>query len=52
MRFPWSKKEDKNQFEDVLMRIVAAQEGTLGASVTPENCMQSPPVHAIVTAIS
>ncbi len=42
----------KNQFEDVLMRIVAAQEGNFGSSVTPENCMQSPTVHAIVTAIS
>ncbi len=49
MRWPWEKKA---QFEDVLMRIVAAQEGNLGGSVTPENCMQSPTVHAIVTAIS
>lgn len=40
-----------NQFEDVLMRLVAAQEG-LGLAVTPETCMQSPTVHAIVTAIS
>ena len=52
MKWPWTKKEDKAQFEDVLMRIVAAQEGSLGTSVTPENCMQSPTVHAIVTAIS
>jgi len=53
MRWPWTKEEVKhNQFEDVLMRIVAAQEGNLGTSVTPENCMKSPTVHAIVTAIS
>ncbi len=54
MKFPWTKKEEAKtgQFEDVLMRIVAAQEGTLGTSITPENCMQSPTVHAIVTAVS
>ena len=49
MRWPWQKKA---QFEDVLMRLVAAQEGLLGADVTPDTCMQSPTVHAIVTAIS
>ena len=51
----WFRKkppEVKNQFEDVLMRIVAAQEGNLDSAVTPETCMQSPTVHAIVTAIS
>jgi len=52
MRMPWTKKEDKAQFEDVLMRIVAAQEGMSTVNVTPENCMRSPTVHAIVTAIS
>ncbi|KKL87229.1 hypothetical protein LCGC14_1936790, partial [marine sediment metagenome] len=52
MKWWWQKKEEKNQFEDVLMRIVAQQEGTYGTSVTPENCMKSPTVHAIVTAIS
>jgi HK97 family phage portal protein len=36
---------------DVLARIIAAQRG-MGAAVTPENCMRSPTVHAIVTAIS
>ncbi len=40
------------QFEDVLQRIVAAQGGALGGMVTPETCMQSPTVHAIVTAVS
>ena len=51
MKWPW-QREEKAQFEDVLMRIVAAQEGTYGTSVTPESCMKSPTVHAIVTAIS
>ena len=49
MRWPLQKK---NQFEDVLMRIVSAQAGNPGGSITPENCMQSPTVHAIVTSIS
>jgi HK97 family phage portal protein len=51
----WKRKEapeQKAQFEDVLSRIIAAQEGRLGQAVTPETCMQSPTVHAIVTAIS
>ena len=53
MKWPWTKEvEHKHQFEDVLMRIVAAQEGALGTNITPENCMRSPTVHAIVTAIS
>jgi HK97 family phage portal protein len=40
-----------NIFGDALMRIIAAQTGTYEA-VNPENCMESPTVHAIVTAIS
>jgi HK97 family phage portal protein len=36
---------------DVLERIIAAQQGAIGA-VTPETCMQSPTVQAIVTAIT
>jgi len=51
MRWFW-QREEKAQFEDVLMRLIAAQEGMLGADVTPDNCMQSPTVHAIVTSIS
>ena len=50
MRFPWQKKES-NQFETVLQRLIAATYGS-GASITPDNCMKSPTVHAIVTAIS
>lgn len=52
MKMPWTKKEDKAQFEDVLRRLVAAQEGITSVNITPENCMKSPTVHAIVTAIS
>jgi len=53
MRWPWSKPpEQKAQFEDVLRRIVALAEGKLGEVVTPETCMASPTVHAIVTAVS
>jgi HK97 family phage portal protein len=47
------QREQKTaQFETVLQRIIAAQEGTLGTIVSPDTCMQSPTVHAIVTAIS
>lgn len=45
------RQQKGNQFEDVLQRIVAAQQG-MSDHVTPENCMQSPTVHAIVTAVS
>ena len=45
-------QESKGQAEDVLMRLIAAREGSLDGIVTPENCMASPTVHAIVTAIS
>jgi HK97 family phage portal protein len=44
--------EQKSQFQDVLSRLVAAQEGLLGGGINPESCMASPTVHAIVTAIS
>jgi len=53
MKWPWTKEvEYKSQFEDVLSRLIAAQEGVLGGSVSPDNCMESPTVHSIVTAIS
>lgn len=45
-------EEKQNQFEDVLMRLVAASEGHSAANVNPENCMQSPTVHSIVTLVS
>ena len=51
MKWFWQKKEQKG-FQDVLTRLILSQEGKLSASVTPDNCMRSPTVHAIVTAIS
>lgn len=50
----WRKDavETKSQFEDVLRRLVMSQEGNLDSLVTPTNCMQSPTVNAIVTAVS
>jgi HK97 family phage portal protein len=57
-----SRAQKQAPFESVLMRLVGAQEG-LGAYgpglmeffaqyVTPESCMRSPTVNAIVTAVS
>jgi HK97 family phage portal protein len=43
--------EQKAQFDDLLRQLVAAQSTALG-NVTPDNCMRSPTVHAIVSAIS
>jgi len=53
----FSKKREpeeakRNQFETVLMRLIQAQDGSLNNLVSPETCMKSPTVHAIVTAIS
>lgn len=45
-------EEKGNQFEEILLRLIAAKEGVFGEGVTPNTCMQSPTVHAIVTAIS
>ena len=52
--FGWeiNREQKLGQFETVLQRLVAAQSGGYGSLVNPENCMQSPTVHAIVTAIS
>lgn len=54
MRWPWQKAPEVKdaQFETVLRRLIAAQEGSLTSAVTPDSCMESPTVHAIVTAIS
>lgn len=40
------------QFETVLERLLAARYGGGEYNVTPENCMRSPTVQAIVTAVS
>lgn len=44
-------EEKANQFDDVLLRIMAAQKGYTNW-VTPENCESAPTVKAIVTAIT
>jgi HK97 family phage portal protein len=45
------RRERKDASFETILRILAAQTGSIGA-VTPDNCMRSPTVHAIVTAIS
>ncbi len=40
------------QFDDVLQRLAALQESGGVGAVTPDNCMKSPTVNAIVTAVS
>jgi len=54
--FSLFRREAKNEvksgsFENVLMRLIAAQSGG-GDLVTPDTCLASPTVHAIDTAIS
>lgn len=51
MRF-FRREEKLNQFEQVLGRIIAARDGFFPGEVTPDTCMQSPTVHAIVTVLS
>jgi HK97 family phage portal protein len=46
-----SRPQESKNFEGVLQQLIAAHRGLVN-SVTPDNCMQSPTVHAIVTAIS
>ena len=49
----FGKKEVKaQQFEEVLMRLIAAREGLPGEMVTPNTCLASPTIHAIDTAIN
>jgi HK97 family phage portal protein len=45
-------KSEGLTIDQVISRLATAHETYSGAHVTPENCMQSPTVHAIVTAIS
>ena len=49
----WRKPEVKTQqFEQVLMQIIAARDGVVGTMVTPDTALASPTVQAIDTAIS
>jgi HK97 family phage portal protein len=49
MRWPWQQKDAS--LETILRHIVSVSQTISGISVTPENCMESPTVHAIVTAV-
>ena len=55
MRWPWQKEpmlEQKGASLDSVLREMAALYQTVsGVSVNADNCMQSPTVHAIVTAV-
>jgi HK97 family phage portal protein len=51
--FTWGQKQTTGlTIDQVMSRIETALMTTAGVAVTPENCMQSPTVNAIVTAIS
>ena len=52
MKWFWQKEQKLQQFEEVLMRLIAAQEGIVGEMVTPKSCLASPTIHAIDTAIN
>jgi HK97 family phage portal protein len=47
----WKKTEAKDASIETVLRMLVAAQGGVGA-VTPDNCMRSPTVHALVTAIS
>lgn len=51
-RQPQEPEQKQSQFETVLGRLLAAAEGSLTSGVTPDNCMQSPTVQAVVKAIA
>lgn len=46
------KSAETISLDTLIRRLEAAYETSSGVTVTPETCMQSPTVHAIVTAIS
>jgi HK97 family phage portal protein len=52
--FNWKRKPEvkTQQFEQVLMQIIAARQGIVGSVVTPDSALASPTVKAIDTAIS
>jgi phage portal protein BeeE len=52
MKWFWQKEQKLQQFEEVLMRLIAAKEGIVGEMVTPNSCLASPTIHAIDTAIN
>lgn len=50
--FGWSIGRKAATIDQIIQRLEAAYESHSGVAVTPDNCMQSPTVHAIVTAVS
>jgi HK97 family phage portal protein len=54
MKFQWpfARKASPLTVDQLIQRLEAVHESVSGISVTPENCMQAPTVHSIVTAIS
>jgi len=50
--WPFTRKDTGVSIDTVLRRLEAANEALSGVSVTPENCMQSPTVRAIVTNVA
>lgn len=51
MRWPWQTKTDVD-LNTLIRRLEMAYQTVSGVSVTPETCMRSPTVNAIVTSIS
>jgi HK97 family phage portal protein len=47
----FGKTEKKDLNFDAVLRLLATQMGMFG-SITPDNCMRSPTVHAIITAVT
>lgn len=47
-----ARKSSAIPLDELIRRLEAVHETVSGVQVTPENCMESPTVHAIVTAIS
>lgn len=45
-------EQKASQFEQVLMRLIAAQEGIVGEMITPKSCLASPTIHALDTALN
>ena len=53
MKWPFAlEKKETLSLNALLSRLEESYQTTSGEAVTPESCMQSPTVHAIVTAVS
>lgn len=54
MRWPWQKEEKSRTLtlDQLIEQLHLSQTSVSGETVTPENCMRSPTMQAIVTAVS